>query len=259
MPVICLVGQRFGHLEVVAQAEHGKFSGAYWACRCCCGATVVRRGAGLKAGHSKSCGCRNTESVDARRAVPLPASIADARWIPLSKGKFALVDETDFERVSKFNWSIAAKRYAAYRALPENGAKNGPYVYLHRFIIGAQPGDTVDHINHDELDNRKGNLRIASMSEQGRNKRRPNHNTSGKKGVWWDKKRLIWRAEIKMEPGKKLYLGAFASCDEAGLAYDEAATEFFSNFAFTNVDINRTDNGRRRLVGTVAPAPEVTT
>jgi hypothetical protein len=161
--------------------------------------------------------------------------VAGASWVKLTKGKFALVDIEDYERVADYNWSVAAGQYAAFRK------SQSEYVYLHRFIVGAPPGVTVDHINHDGFDNRKHNLRVATQSQQGRNQRLRVNNTTGRKGVYYDHSRRVYRVEIRLgsRPTRKRYLGSFLNLEAAGRAYDAAAVQYFGEFAFTNEDILR--------------------
>jgi hypothetical protein len=87
------------------------------------------------------------------------------------KGQFsALVDDEDFEKVNVFNWRVLnnRKRYTQYgcREYPKDKV-----IYMHNFIFGEVPeGYTVDHIDRNGLNNQKSNLRLATKSEQERNK-----------------------------------------------------------------------------------------
>lgn len=88
----------------------------------------------------------------------------------------------------------------------------------------------IDHINSDRLDNRIANLRPATRRQNNINVLRTSANTSGFKGVHWDKPTERWRAQITIE-GKKTYLGSFASPEEAHEAYKKAALEHHGEFA----------------------------
>lgn len=232
-----MLGRTFGFLVVIERSPRtSKYGHDSWFCRCarCGNPRHEAYGTNLRNGKIRACGCLSKGPRE-RTLRPTPPPVKGARWIQLTQGRFALVDAEDFDRVTKFNWSIAAKRYAAYRATPLTGKKNGSYVYLHRFVVGASDRQTVDHINHDELDNRKSNLRVASMSQQGQNRKRPSHNSSGLKGVYFDKSRSLWAAGIKVNKKKK-FLGRFKDRDEAGRVYDAAARKFFGEFALPNSD-----------------------
>ena len=106
---------------------------------------------------------------------------------------------------------------------------------LHRLIMNTPKGMHTDHINGDTLDNRKENLRVATREENGRNRGKARTNTSGFKGVVYVKKKkdMInelskpWQAQVKHN-GKYIYLGMFATPEEAGKAYDDKAKELWN-------------------------------
>lgn len=148
--------------------------------------------------------------------------------IKLTQGKYALVDLEDVETLSKNKWS-----YDAHGGVARTGIK-GKTVLMHRLIMGAPHGVEVDHINLDTLDNRKENLRIATRSQNAANRRRQSNNTSGYKGVSWNKQRKKWHAYICVE-NKAITIGRFHSPKEAALAYNKAALTFFGEYARLNV------------------------
>jgi hypothetical protein len=106
-------------------------------------------------------------------------------------------------------------------------------VLLHRFILGAQKGQIVDHINHDGLDNRKSNLRFGTKSQNTANQRLRTNNTTGFKGAYRWPGSNRWHSTIKVRQ-KLIHLGNFDSAVEAARAYDRAALEHFAEFAMTN-------------------------
>lgn len=86
---------------------------------------------------------------------------------------------------------------------------------LHRIIMDAPKGLQVDHINHDTLDNRKNNLRLATTSENQQNRESCQSNSkSGIRGVCWDKQRRKWKCHIKLN-GKKVYAKFFDNIEDA--------------------------------------------
>jgi hypothetical protein len=91
----------------------------------------------------------------------------------------------------------------------------------------------VDHRNCDSLDNRKANLRFASHTENGQNRRKRKNATSRFLGVWWDKSKGLWESRIVYNK-KRIFLGYFDSEIEAAKAYDEAAKKYFGEFARLN-------------------------
>ena len=104
---------------------------------------------------------------------------------------------------------------------------------MHRMILGLGYGDErkADHENHDTLDNRRSNLRVATTSQNGSNSRVRKDNTSGFKGVGYRGGRFL--AYIRVN-GKRSYLGTYGTAVEAALAYDAAAREHFGEYACTN-------------------------
>jgi hypothetical protein len=106
---------------------------------------------------------------------------------------------------------------------------------LHRlawlYVTGAWPERAVDHANGKANDNRFSNLRLATMSQNIANAKRPKNNTSGFKGVTRNlpfTKR--WRAHIKVKQ-RAIHLGYFDSKEQAAAAYFEAAKKYFGEFA----------------------------
>ncbi|PWU04799.1 MAG: hypothetical protein C5B43_04135 [Verrucomicrobia bacterium] len=148
------------------------------------------------------------------------------RKIILTKRLFSEIDDEDFERVSKYNWSFDGNGYA-FRI------EKGKIIKLHRFIMNCPKGMEVDHIDGDGLDNRKSNLRICSHIKNTYNqKNRLNvNNTSGFKGV--HKVRKKYRAYISYNH-KRINLGYFKSAKEAAIAYNKAAIKFHKSFARIN-------------------------
>ncbi len=93
-------------------------------------------------------------------------------------------------------------------------------------------GMEIDHVDSDPWNNRLPNLRLCTHSQNACNRRRPSHNTSGYKGVLWNKKRLVWQARIRVA-GKTIYLGRYANARIAHVAYANAAVEHHGTFART--------------------------
>jgi len=98
------------------------------------------------------------------------------------------------------------------------------------YIYGEWPDREVDHINGDGTDNRIVNLRLATPTENGCNRRRRKDNTSGIKGVSWSKRNQMWLAHISYR-GKQYHVGLFYEKEEAAAAYAEAARALHGKFA----------------------------
>lgn len=152
--------------------------------------------------------------------------------IPLTQGLIAIVDDADYDRVKAAGkWSLRrdGDRSYAYRHVRRPDGKRTTTT-LHAFITGYP---LTDHRNGDGLDNRRCNLRSATVAENGRNRRMSANNTSGFRGVYWRKSKGKWEASIG-HLGRQPHLGAFDSAEEAARAYDEAARVLHGEFARLN-------------------------
>lgn len=139
------------------------------------------------------------------------------KYLLLSKGLFAIVDDADFDYLNQWKWHVAAKGYAA-RDARVDGKKIK--IYMHKLINGTADGYDTDHINRDKLDNRRANLRQVTRSVNMRNCLQSN-NTSGYRGVSWHKQRSKWTARAKIN-GSYKSLGLFDTPEEASCAYQNA-------------------------------------
>lgn len=157
------------------------------------------------------------------------------KQIPLTQGHYAIVDDEDFEELNRHKWYAqkgkAGKMYAARNTKIE---KRRTLILMHRQILRAKLGQQVDHINHDGRDNRKSNIRICTNTENNQNRKPQKGFSSVYKGVYCYKERGNWRSRIRVE-GKIVDLGSFKHEIDAANAYDEAAREYFGEFACLNL------------------------
>ena len=152
--------------------------------------------------------------------------------IELTQGKYAIVDDGDFDDLNQFNWCFHNSGYAV-RGVRVSGKVT--LQWMHRIITNCPADMDVDHINHDKLDNQKSNLRVCSTSENCHNQQMHSvAKTSRFKGVYFDKQANKWRAQIKLN-NKNKYLGLFTNEIDAAIAYNNAAIELFGEFAYLNV------------------------
>ena len=159
----------------------------------------------------------------------------DMRKIPLTKGKFALIDDEDFGRVAKYSWYAHPSKNQWYAVRTQLIAGIRQWIPLARFIMKTPFGAIVDHINHDGLDNRKINLRTCTPLENSANRAPRATGSSKYKGVRVRIKSLggYIHAQIGYN-GKFLHLGTFGTEIDAAMAYDKAATELYGVFAYIN-------------------------
>ena len=149
------------------------------------------------------------------------------RRIPLTKGLFALVDEADYEWLSRHRWRATrggggkVKKYYAV-----TGSYHTERFLMHRLIMGlprtAQDGLVVDHINRDSLDNRRANLRVVTISENNRNRAQ-----KGYRGVYYDSSKGVWNV--------RMYLGSFPTEDDAAKEYDRCSKLIYGDLVPSNL------------------------
>ena len=156
------------------------------------------------------------------------------RKIKLTKGKYTLVDDSDYQSLNKHKWYAWTPNQRDFYAIRDKMAnRKRIQIRMSRFLINAEKGQIVDHINHNTLDNRKNNLRICNRKENAQNMKKPSSNKSGYKGVSWFKTRNKWRVAIVFN-GKQIHAGYFENILDAAKAYNAAATKFFGKFAHIN-------------------------
>lgn len=148
--------------------------------------------------------------------------------IPLTKGKIAIIDKKDFEKVKDYNWYCSTIGYAVAK-IP-----GGATIRMHRLIVDALPNVGIDHINTNKLDNRRENLRSASAQQNSFNRGRNKNNKSGYKNVCYHKQAQKWRAYI-VKNNKQISLGLYNTPEEAFEAYCKVASLYHGDFANTGV------------------------
>lgn len=151
--------------------------------------------------------------------------------IPLTRGKYALVDNEDFEYLNQWKWYCNSGRACRTVSLPGDCAKkrNRKVVYMHRLIMNDPKNMEVDHINSDPLDNRKSNLRICKMSDNKKNRLLNKNNKSGYKGVSWNERLGKWVVVVQNK-----HIGCFLDKELAARKYNEVALSLFGEFAKLN-------------------------
>ena len=156
--------------------------------------------------------------------------------ITLTKGYAAVIDAADVPLVDQWNWCahvICRKDgtvsivYAVRHGVKPNG-KRGETL-MHRVIACTPEGMHTDHASSNGLDNRRANLRTATVAQNQHNGRIRADNKSGVKGVSWVKRERKWLARITSH--RKVYeLGYFTTVDAAAAAYAEASARLHGEF-----------------------------
>ncbi|MBN2313359.1 MAG: HNH endonuclease [Sedimentisphaerales bacterium] len=165
------------------------------------------------------------------------------RRIPLTQGYFAIIDPCDYEQLSRCKWRLCKTKgknvlYAERSVRKADGKYSR--ILMHREILSLSKGEVIqppdgyviDHMNGFGLDNRRANLRLATVAQNAWNAQKRG-GRSGYKGVWLAKDKGLWRAAIVCH-GKRKHLGYFHDKCEAAKAYDRAAREYHGPFAAPN-------------------------
>lgn len=152
--------------------------------------------------------------------------------IPLSRGMVSLIDVEDYEAVTAAGKWYANPSCRTFYARRKRLVGKGKWIAttIHTLITGWP---LVDHRNGDGLDNRRANLRPATVTQNGMSRRRRIDNTTGYKGVIYRKDRSYWTAAVSVR-GRSQHLGCFSTPADAARAYDVAARAAYGEFARLN-------------------------
>ena len=156
---------------------------------------------------------------------------AEVYKIPLTKGKFALVDKEDYDVLNQWNWfltSSGGKEYAA-RVLPRPVHKQ---ILMHRQLLGVVGKTEIDHKNGNGLDNRKVNLRKVSSQQNKWNSFKHKDNKTGFRGVVFAPHAKKFAVFVKTK--NKRFFGYFKTAEEAAKKHDEVVKQEFGQFAKLN-------------------------
>lgn len=140
-----------------------------------------------------------------------------------------------------FSWRVVRKKgrpgrpagvvgTLGYRVITIDGKPYRAHRLAWFYVYGTWPNGDLDHANNVKDDNRLVNLREATDAQNNANRPRPKNNKSGFKGVFWYARIGKWRATVGLN-SKRIYLGDFATVEDAHNAYVAAATDIHSQFA----------------------------
>lgn len=213
-----MTGKIYGKLQVISEINKPEKSEALWLCKCACGNYTQVRGYYLRNGHTKTCGhCPEQYEV-----------FSNFIKCTTKSGRYFIFDNEDLDLLKDYHWSVDKYRYAQ-----GFNKSNGKKVKLHRLLLNTPDNIIVDHINGQPWDNRKSNLRCATQHQNTQNSAMPSSNTTGYKGVCFDKRKKKYLASIHPN-GKTKFLGYFSNPQDAAKAYDKAAVLYFGEFARLN-------------------------
>ncbi len=157
--------------------------------------------------------------------------------IPLTRGKFALVDNIDYPNLILLNW-YAHLRHGTWYSSTSLKDEKGKFriISMHRYILNLKHGDgkIIDHKDHNGLNNQRNNLRICNKKQNLANRKAKKYGKSKYLGVYFSNRSKKWRAATRGGNGKTKAIGIFKKEKEAALAYNIAAKMYYGNFANLN-------------------------
>lgn len=205
----------------------------------------------ILAGKVKSCGCLRSEKVSERmkQSINHPLKNINNPNLPPEEvttrydlsGEYGIgytyntdtpfyFDLEDYDKIKDYQWRLNDHGYI------DTVIGLSKAIYMHRLVMGLTDEKLeVDHKFHNITDNRKQNLRVCSRQENGRSAITPSNNTSGKKGVSYQKTRDKWRAYITID-NKQYYLGSFTNYEDAVKAREEAEQKIFKEYNYIESD-----------------------
>lgn len=236
-----MTGKKVGRLTIIERSESRIISGkkaTYWKCRCECGKEKEVRGDSLRDGSVLSCGCLKDETARklARERKKLNKYDLTGEYgigYTSNKNDAFYFDLEDYDKIKKYTWRTVNGGYI--KTEQKRGDKIET-IALHRLVMNVlNDNRCIDHINHNVKDNRKCNLRIASIQENVWNSSVSKNNNSGVTGVY--KSHNKWQAVI-MISGKNINLGRYDKFEDAVEARLNAEKKYQGEWAY-NYSINR--------------------
>ena len=162
-----------------------------------------------------------------KRPVRIEGDIA---YVTLTQGYEAVIDAADVPLVSEHNWFANVQPHTVYAMRTDHTGPKSRGVLMHRVIAGTQDGLAIDHRDGDGLNNKRSNLRSATVAQNNHNRRTNSNNAVGIKGVARCKTSGKWQARIMLN-GEREFLGLYRCPTAAHFAYVKASTALHGDYA----------------------------
>ncbi len=231
-----LTGKVFGRLKVLEQVEDyvypdGKHRLAQWLCECACEEhnKIIVVGRSLTSGNTQSCGCLKKEVAKSQGIGNAKANVYIIKD-NIVIGKSSNTDDEfycdveDFGKIQKICWCVTCVN--GFKRISGRDPETGKTMRMHVYL-GFK---NFDHIDRNELNNRKNNLRQATQMQNCQNSSLRSNNKSGITGVYFHKRDSVWISQITVNK-QKIILGKFIDKGDAIRARLNAEAKYFGEFA----------------------------
>lgn len=235
------VGEKYGRLTTLCVVGRTKNRVKIWRCQCDCGNFKNVPSTSLTSGNTKSCGCLNKETITkigiktrfqkgwSLKNTESPENKYDLSgeygigWTPREEEFW--FDKDDYDKIKNYLWYLKEDGYLICQ-------QSGKTIRMNRLVMDCEdPNKDVHHKNHKVYDNRKCNLEICEHYQNMIASKTYSNNTSGRKGVYWDKNRNKWLVTITVNK-KTHHIGRYDNFDDAVKAREDAEKKYHKEFHY---------------------------
>jgi hypothetical protein len=217
----------FGYLTVKERYGYKTYENTkkiLWACDCSCGnKDILVIGENLKNHTTTSCGCRQKETQFKKSYNKYDLTKSYGIGYASNTNKKFYFDLEDYNKINKYTWFETKDGYLM--------CSEG--YLIHRVLTNCEDYFDVDHIKHNQLDNRKNNLRITTTQQNCSNRKLNSNNKSGYSGIYFNEHINKWCAGIGFN-NNYIYLGSFLELEDAIEARYKAEEKYFGEYSYKN-------------------------
>lgn len=210
-------------------ASNGRHQARYL-CRCNCGSNkkIIASPYDIKHGEVKSCGCFKSDKLYREHKKYNVYDLSGEYGVGYCSNTNSefYFDLEDYDIIKDYCWCEVIDKDNGYRELRSHDSVTNKDVRMHQ-LFGFS---NYDHIDRNPLNNRRSNLRKATMQDNNRNRGIFKNNTSGVMGVDWHKSANKWRVRINVD-NNRIELGFFANKKDAIRARLHAEKQYYGEFA----------------------------
>lgn len=228
-----LTGQKFGRLKVI-ERDMNRIEKVYWLCECECGSGNIISILGAELTRKSrqgtiSCGCWQRENMSKIKRKYNTYDLTGEYGIGWTSNtnKPFYFDLENYNKIKDYCWYEHINGYII-TTIYDNQKRNE--IKLHRYLMNAENGDILDHINRKKYDNRKINLRLVTASQNCINITKRKDNTSGITGVNWNSRDEVWESYIGIN-NEQIYLGKFDYFEDAVDIRKEAEEKYHGEYS----------------------------